>query len=162
MDKQLSPGMTKLSEDKFAELGEFSCDIEYGELLESDMAAFTASASKEIYDALTEKVMKEVPQLLTFANFFGDAETYMASVGVPFTKQVREQYAKTIFDEYMHHLPEMIVLNEKEQTVLINILVNNLELGTMDLPAVEFISKCIKEWAENSLGKESNSSEGSN
>jgi hypothetical protein len=130
-----------------SEAGQFTCDLEYTALTEDELFKLNQVATKDLFYVMKEKVIREIPGLLTYANFFGEAEEHMVSKGIPFNKQIREAYAKAIREELMNNLDKALVLDD-EGFISISPYIFSLEFGDFYRPATHFISACIKQWLD--------------
>lgn len=126
------------------ESGEFYVEIDYYNPKEEDLGKTT----KPFFLFLKEKVKDEIPELLTYANFLGEAEIYMAAHGIPYSPLTRTRYAMAIREELLAQLDKLLVFNEDDGSISMSPYIMSLENGDFYRPALGFISKCIKEWLE--------------
>lgn len=135
---------TKIQPNSPVEPGEFSLYIEYDSFDEDLLGKVT----KPFFLSLKEKIKLEIPQLLTYANFLGEAEIYMASKGIPYSPLTRTKYAKAIREELLAQLDDLLIFNDSDGSISMSPYIMSLENGDFYRPALGFISKCIKEWLE--------------
>lgn len=124
----------------------FSVELQYFAPEQTLLDEFKLEVSAIIFERLKEKVLREVPDLLTYANFLGEAEEYMVSKGIPFNKQIRQQYAIAIRNDFIASLEESISFDEQEGTILLSPYIFALEAGDFYRPSVQFITSLIQEW----------------
>ncbi len=136
--------ITKIQNNNKPESGEFYVNIEYAVAPEESLGKLT----KPFFLLLKEKVKSEVPELLTYANFLGEAEIYMAAHGVPYSPLTRTKYAMAIREELLNQLDDLLLFNEEDGSISMSPYIMALENGDFYRPALGFISKYIKEWLE--------------
>lgn len=144
MNENTKPTLT-LTDDS-AKAGEFKVELQYcaPEQTLLDQANLEVSAS--IYEIIKDRVKREIPSLLSYANFLGEAETYMVQKGIPFNKKIREEYAKAFYDEFIASLEDLVTFDDKEGTIALSPYIFALEHGDFYRPAVGFLSDCINQW----------------
>lgn len=106
-------------------------------------------SSKEISDIILNRVLIEIPELLTYANFMGEAEQYMSSKGIPFNLKIREQYASAIRADFIAGLKDTVSYDVDEKVIKISPYIYSLEYGDFYRPALSFLSICIKQWLKD-------------
>jgi hypothetical protein len=127
--------------------GEFTCELLYFSPTEEERINLKKTATSDLFKIIKEKVLNEIPGLLTYANFFGEAEAHMVSKGIPFNKKIREEYAKAIRNELMDNLDKALNLDD-DGFISISPFIFALEFGDFYRPATQFISGCIEKWLE--------------
>ena len=137
---------------KKEEGSQFSISFEYIAPNEKLMANIIKQISKDVFKIISEKIKNEIPDLLTYANFLGEAETYMSSNGIPYSPKTRQQYAIAIRNDFMLLLDKMIIYNEEDGTISISPYIYDLENGSFYRPGIGFVSNCIKKWISE-IGK---------
>lgn len=105
-------------------------------------------ATKQVFNLLKEKVKREIPDLLTYANFLGEAEIYMVSKGIPFNKKIRQEYAIAIRQDFIDSLDQSIFFDDTEGVILMSPYIFSLEAGDFYRPSVQFVSKTILAWLD--------------
>ena len=133
-------------EDLAAKEGEFTFELSYYPPDEASSEAFSLEVSSRIFDIIKEKVKREIPNLLTFANFIGEAEEYMRTKGIPYSPKVRQDYAIALRNDFMASLDDMLVLDKENKSITISPFLLALEHGDFYRPAVRFLSVCIEQW----------------
>lgn len=136
--------INKIKPTSIIEPGEFFIEVEYSDFEASNLGKVT----KPFFIYLQQKVKSEIPQLLTYANFLGEAEIYMASKGVPYSPLTRSKYAMAIREEFLAQLDDVLIFNESDGSISISPYILALENGDFYRPALGFISTCIKEWLD--------------
>jgi hypothetical protein len=114
---------------------------------EEERLILNKATTSDLLKVIKEKVINEIPDLLTYANFLGEAEAHMVSKGIPFNKKIREEYAKAIRNELMDNLEDALTLDD-DGFISISPFIFSLEFGDFYRPATRFISGCIKKWLE--------------
>ena len=128
--------------------GNFTCDLYYWAPSEEDLKVSNKELTRNIFNILQEKVKNEIPTLLTYVNFLGEAEEYMVRKGIPFNKEIRIKYAKAIREELLNNLNETINFDETTGMISVSPYIWALEFGDFYRPAVKFISHCIIQWID--------------
>lgn len=126
--------------------GEFTCDISYWEPSKAEFEEFNTAAAQGIFDVIKAKAKDEIPGLLAYPNFYGEAEAHMVSRGIPFNKQIRDAYAQAIRKDFLDGLEEAITFDPDTGLISISPYIFALEFGDFYRPAVQFVSNCIKQW----------------
>ena len=124
--------------------GDLYIDIEVMSIEDSALP----KVSKSFFEFVSKKVKEEVPHLLTYASFLGEAEEYMSNNGIPYSPKTRSLYAEAIYADFISHLDDLITFDEEEGNILISPYIISLEYGDFYRPALNFISKSINEWIE--------------
>ena len=130
----------------------FSISFEYYKPDEKLELNIIKQISKEIFEILLEKIKIDIPNLMTFANFLGEAEVYMSSKNIPYSPKIREQYAIAIYNDFISVLDKMIIYNKEDGSISISPYIYALESGDFYRPGIGFISNCIKKWISE-IGK---------
>lgn len=128
------------------DMGGLSFILEYYEPSIEDKNKLNRQVAKSAFIKIHKKVMADIPSLLTYANFLGEAETYMVSNGIPYSPKIRDEYAKAIRSDFMKLLEVSVIYNEDTGTIEMSPYIYALEFGDYYRPAMGFISNCIKEW----------------
>lgn len=127
----------------------FTIGIDYYEISKDDQEEINNNLTLSFFTALKEEVIKEVPSILTFSNFLGEAEEYMAKKKVPFNVKIREQYAIAIYNDFIKNLDNMLEYNKEDSSIIISPYIFSLEYGDFYRPGLQFISKIITKWCEH-------------
>lgn len=104
--------------------------------------------NKEFFPIFLEKIKKEIPDALTYSNFYGSAEEYMYRNNVPFTKLARKQYAQAIYQDFIKNLDNVVIYDEESGLICISPYILALEKGDFYIPGIQFVSKAINEFFE--------------
>jgi hypothetical protein len=125
--------------------GEFYLQIEYVEINDEIIGAI----AKPLYERLKKRIKEEIPDLLTYANFLGEAEIYMSENGIPYSPVTRTLYAKAIRDDFMKQLDDVIYYDDSDNSIRISPYITALENGDFYRPAMGFLTKCIQTWLDD-------------
>ncbi len=136
----------KYTSETFDNLDGISLVLEFYGPNDSEVKILGASATKNIATYILQRVKKEIPELLTSANFYGEAETYMAENNVPFSSKIRQQYAEAIREDFMSSLDLTVQYKEDDEMIYISPYVFSLEYGDFYRPALNYLSSCINSW----------------
>lgn len=124
----------------------FSVELQYFAPEQTLLDKTTLEVSAIIFERLKDKIIHEVPDLLTYANFLGEAEEYMVSKGIPFNKKIRQEYAIAIRNDFIASLEDSISFDEQDGTISLSPYIFALEAGDFYRPSVQFITKLIQDW----------------
>jgi hypothetical protein len=113
------------------------------------LSELSKQLTKELFPKLMEKIKKEVPEILTSNNFFGAAEEYMFENKIQFSKEIRNKYAKAIYDDFIRVLDDVLVYNTEDGMLYISPYVLDLEFGSFYTPGIHFLSKCIEDYFDD-------------
>lgn len=124
----------------------FSYELELPD--DKEIIGLNTKITYDIYEALKQKIDKEILVLLSYPNFYGEAEEYMARNSIPYSKDTRILYAKAILKEFSENILKLIEYNTENNEIWISPYIYDLEFGTYYRPAVGFISKVILKYIE--------------
>ena len=113
------------------------------------LSELSKQLTKELFPKLMEKIKKEVPEILTPNNFFGAAEEYMFENKIQFSKEVRNKYAKAIYDDVIKVLDDVLEYNTEDGMLYLSPYILDLEFGSFYTPGIHFLSKCIEDYFED-------------
>ena len=120
------------------------------ETSKAELAALT-SVTTEMYRYLRERIIQEIPSLLSYVNFFGEAEQYIYINNILYTPTTRTLYAKAIYQEFIQNLPELIQYDSSTNEILLSPYLIALEYGDFYRPALEYVSKCLQQWIDEHM-----------
>lgn len=101
---------------------------------------------------LLERIQKELPSLLSWRNFIGEAEVYMYINDIPQRKDIVEQYAKAMYKEFIDNMKDMVYYSETDKCLKVSPYITSLEFGDFYRPAAKFLSNMLTEFLqENNL-----------
>lgn len=109
------------------------------------------SVTTEMYRYLRERAIQEIPSLLSYTNFFGEAEQYIYTNNIIYTPTTRTLYAKAIYQEFIQNLPELIQYDSATNEILLSPYLIALEYGDFYRPALEYVSRCLQQWIDGHM-----------
>lgn len=148
INQNIKPDISIIDSNK--DYSGFICDLLYYEPTQEETTKLETSMTEQFAESLKERAVREIPTLLTFANFFGEAEVYMDQHSIPYSKTIRESYARAIYDDFIKNLDTLIVYNPEDSCIYVSPYIYALEFGDFYRPAVQFLTKTLQEWL-NSL-----------
>lgn len=144
--ERLKPLLT-ISSDRPTGYSGLTFDVDYFEQDNKTKEIFLTGFTEGIYNKLKEKVLTELPSVMSPKNFEGAASNYMAAHGVPFNKITLTKYSQAIYEDFMASLDKTVTYDEADGFIKISPYVYSLELGDFYSPALQFLSKTVSKWA---------------
>ncbi len=132
------------------QLDGFYCEIYYDKPTPQELEKAGRELTKNFFPEFLEKIKKELPSQLNPINFHGAAETYMHRNSIRFSKKIRGEYAKAIYDDFIKYLEsdELIEYNEDSGTIKLSPFILALENGDFFMPGLHLVSKALEEYFE--------------
>lgn len=132
---------------KNKDYGGFTYGIDFIPPTDKQIEGFENNLTKELAGHLLERLKKEVPEIISYPDFYGEAEDYLRQTNQSWT--LRKEVALQIYKEFLHNLEVAISWDETEKCFYMNEkFITSFNIGDYYSPAYEIVPKIIKRWVE--------------
>lgn len=101
--------------------------------------------TKELATFLVDRLKKEVPEIINYTDFFGEAENYLRLTNKPWV--LRKQVAIVMYNNFLSALDESAYYDTTEHCIcLAKKYISSFDYGDYYSPAYEIIRKLMDSW----------------
>lgn len=122
-------------------------DIEVIPPTDKFIADTEVKLTEDLAAYLVERLKREVPDIISYTDFFGEAEEYLRLTNKPWI--YRKQVAKVMYNNFLEALGESAYFDISDQCLCIaNKYLDSFDYGDYYSPAYEIIKKLMNKWIE--------------
>jgi hypothetical protein len=121
----------------------FDIEVYYPD--DKKIAETEIALTKDLISFMIPRLKKEVPELISYTDFYGEAEDFLRESNQSWT--LRKDVAKTMYTNFLTALEESAYYDESEKCIYIKKkYLTSFDQGDYYSPAYEIIKKLLEKW----------------